>query len=51
MTITGAAYQGELVLGRLTGDKGIVLGRGFSGRLNVDNGREKEKLFIMVCKF
>jgi hypothetical protein len=38
---TGAAYQGELVSGRLTGDKLIVVGRGFSGRVNVERGREK----------
>ncbi len=41
MTITGAAYQGELVSGRFTGDKGTVLGSGFSGRVNVERGREK----------
>jgi hypothetical protein len=37
----------------VTGDKGTVEGRGLSGRLIVERGftKEKEKLFIMACKF
>ncbi|MBE9005703.1 hypothetical protein IQ259_11765 [Fortiea sp. LEGE XX443] len=37
----------------MTGDKGMVEGRGFSGRFAVERGltKEKEKLFIMACKF
>jgi hypothetical protein len=51
MTITGAAYQGELVSGRLTGDRGTVGGRGFSGKADAERGRKKEKFFIMACIF
>jgi hypothetical protein len=51
MTITGAAYQGELVSGRFTGDKLILVGSGLLGRANVERGRYTEKFFIMVYQF